>query len=165
MLLEETENKICVVIGASHAGVNCAFALRKEGWEGRIILFDANPELPYHRPPLSKGYLTTKDGKDSVSLKPFQSYEKEHVELHLGVQVNQIDRKEKRIFYGAGSTQDYDTLVIATGASALIPPIPGLKSSQNMFPLRTMTDVLNIKTALGENKNQKVVVIGAGYIG
>ena len=44
----------CVIIGASHAGVNCAFALRKEGWQGRIVLYDVDPELPYHRPPLSK---------------------------------------------------------------------------------------------------------------
>ena len=58
------DTSICVVIGASHAGVNLAFALRREGWEGQIILFDADPELPYHRPPLSKTYLT---GRRDVS--------------------------------------------------------------------------------------------------
>ena len=43
----------CIIVGASHGGVNLAFALRKEGYEGRITLIDADCNLPYHRPPLS----------------------------------------------------------------------------------------------------------------
>ncbi len=53
------QSDICVVIGASHAGVNFAFALRREGWLGEIILYDTDPNLPYHRPPLSKAYLAS----------------------------------------------------------------------------------------------------------
>ena len=61
--------KICVVIGASHAGVNFAFSLRREGWEGEILLFDKDPNLPYHRPPLSKAYLSSEAGMEQNLLK------------------------------------------------------------------------------------------------
>jgi 3-phenylpropionate/trans-cinnamate dioxygenase ferredoxin reductase subunit len=49
--------QICVVIGASHAGVNFAFALRKEGWLGRVLLFDADPEISLSSPPYVKSFF------------------------------------------------------------------------------------------------------------
>ncbi|MFP3608008.1 pyridine nucleotide-disulfide oxidoreductase, partial [Paraburkholderia sp. SIMBA_053] len=43
----------CIIIGASHAAAQLAPSLRKEGWEGRIVVIGDEPHLPYHRPPLS----------------------------------------------------------------------------------------------------------------
>jgi len=157
--------KICVVIGASHAGVNLAFALRKEGWDGAIILYDADPELPYHRPPLSKTYLTNEEGMSATPLKSAESYERDAIQLNLGTKVTSIDSKEKKVFLEDGSVQGYDKLVLATGARPIIPPIPGLKGVKNVFPLRTAADVAGIRAALGSNLQQNVVVIGGGYIG
>ena len=59
-------SKRCIIIGASHAGVNCAFALRKEGWEGEILLVDQDPNFPYHRPPLSKHILYKGEAVEKV---------------------------------------------------------------------------------------------------
>ena len=159
------KNKTCVVVGASHAGVNCAFALRREGWDGDIILYDADPLLPYHRPPLSKAYLTSDDDIDKNLLKSAESYEKESISLNLGVSVKAIDRTHKNIILGDGSIQSYDKLVIATGARPIIPSIPGLANSNNAFPLRTATDVANIRHAVKNSNKKQVVVIGGGYIG
>jgi len=164
-MTKDQNNKKCVVIGASHAGVNFAFALRREGWEGDIILFDADPLLPYHRPPLSKAYLNSDDGIEKNLLKSAESYDKEGVTLKLGVKVNSINRQKKHIVLSDGSEQSYDKLVLATGARPIIPPIPGLMSSNKIFPLRTAADVANIRTCLAESKNKRVVVIGGGYIG
>lgn len=61
------DSQTCVIIGASHAGVNLAFNLRNAGWVGEIILFDTDPELPYHRPPLSKAYLFSEGSLDRVN--------------------------------------------------------------------------------------------------
>ncbi len=158
-------DKTCVVIGASHGGVNLAFALRKEGWQGKIILFDADPVLPYHRPPLSKAYLVSEDAIDKNALKSKESYEKDNITLQLGVLVSNINPEKKNITLQNGSQQAYDTLVIATGARPIIPPIPGLKEAKNVFPLRTAKDVSNIRAALHTSKNKRVVIIGGGYIG
>ena len=165
-MADNDKNKeICVVIGASHAGVNLAFALRREGWEGQIILYDADPELPYHRPPLSKTYLTNEEGLSAIPLKSAESYSRADIQLNLGVKVASIDSKEKKAMLEDGSFQYYDKLVLATGARPHVPPIPGLASAKNVFPLRTAADVEGIRNALGGIPEKKVVVIGGGYIG
>lgn len=158
-------NKICVVIGASHAGVNFAFALRREGWEGKIILFDHDPMLPYHRPPLSKAYLTSEDGMEKNRLKSAESYVQEQIELQLGKSVTAINREANNITLADGRTQTYDKLVLATGARPLIPPIPGIEFAKNLFPMRTAEDANNIRRTFQEIKKKRVVVIGGGYIG
>lgn len=156
---------ICVVVGASHAGVNLAFSLRQEGWKGQIILFDVDPELPYHRPPLSKTYLTEESRITTAPLKSKESYEREDIVLHLGMKVSAINPKEKSIHLENGTQQYYDKLVLATGARPIIPPISGLDKAKNVFPVRTAADVEGIRNALGEHLNSKVVIIGGGYIG
>ena len=160
-----TIDKTCVVIGASHAGVNFAFALRREGWEGDIVLFDADPFLPYHRPPLSKAYLTSEDDIKKNLLKSAESYEKEVITLRLGVTVHSINRYEKNITLGDGSLQAYDKLVIATGARPIIPLISGIDTAKNLFPMRRAEDANLIRKALHASQNKRVVIIGGGYIG
>lgn len=160
----KTSNKICAVIGASHAGVNFAFALRKEGWEGDIILFDRDPEFPYHRPPLSKAYLTSEEGTQQDLLFPKQNYETDKITLKLGKTISSINRKEKSITVSDGSLQKYDKLVLTTGARPFIPPIKGLNTAKNVFAMRTAEDAINIRTSLKKDHN-KVVIIGGGYIG
>lgn len=155
----------CVIIGASHGGVNCATALRREGWEGSIILIDADPVVPYHKPPLSKGYLSSDDAIDKNLLKSVESYEKDAIDLRLGVKVNAIQPKEKTITLSDGAVISYDTLVIATGARPIIPPIPGLITATNMFPLRTAKNVSDIREFMQSRASKRVVVIGGGYIG
>ncbi|GAA4934511.1 FAD-dependent oxidoreductase [Algibacter agarivorans] len=157
-----TKESICVVIGASHAGVNLAFSLRKEGWEGAILLFDKDPEIPYHRPPLSKTYLSNEDVN---VLKSAESYQKENINLNLGILVRSINRTDKTITLSDGTNQTYDKLVIATGARPIIPPIPGIEKATHLYPLRTAEDVGHIRNAFHASKNKRVVIIGGGYIG
>lgn len=162
----DKKNKTCVIIGASHAGVNLAFSLRKEGWEGTIILLDKDPSIPYHRPPLSKAYLTTtNDDIDKNVLKATESYKKGDITLRLGVTVSSINREEKTILLKDGTTQNYDKLVIATGARPIIPPIQGITTAKNLYTLRTLKDAKHIRDALNNNAKKRVVVIGGGYIG
>jgi len=159
------KNKICIIIGASHGGVNCAFALRKEGWEGSILLFDSDPTLPYHRPPLSKTYLTGNDGVDRNMLKSPESYEKAAITLNLGVKINAINRTKKTILSDKGINHSYDKLVIAAGARPLIPSIPGIDLDSNIFTIRTALDANNIRIAYNKLNRKRIVVIGGGYIG
>ena len=165
MSVNQTSNSICVIIGASHAGVNCATALRREGWEGQIILFDSDPVMPYHRPPLSKAYLTSEDGIDKNLLKSPESYEKDAISLRLGVQVSAIQPDRKTVTLSDGTEQVYSKLVLATGARPIIPPIPGLKDATNVFPLRTAQNVSDIRNFMQISVQKRVVVIGGGYIG
>ncbi len=160
-----SEDKVCVVIGASHAGVNLAFNLRKEGWEGKIIVFDKDSNLPYHRPPLSKKYLELEDSIQNNLLKPEESYIKDNIDLKLGVSVVSINTDEQFVSLEDTSVQAYDKLVFATGARAFIPQIQGIQEAKNVFCLRNADDVAGIRDAFTTSITKKVVVIGGGYIG
>ncbi len=159
------DSQTCVIIGASHAGVNLAFNLRSAGWVGEILLFDADPELPYHRPPLSKAYLFGEGSLDSNRLKSADSYEQQNIKLHLGIRVSTINTASNTIMLEDGQTYGYDKLVLATGARPLIPSIAGIDQVKNLYPLRTAKDVENIRNTLGGAHGKKVVIIGGGYIG
>lgn len=160
-----TSDQKCVVIGASHAGVNLAFSLRKEGWEGQITLVDSDPTLPYHRPPLSKAYLVSDDAIEKNLLKPAESYSKEHIDLKLDQTVDAINTDKKCIELKDQGSLAYDKLVIATGARPFIPPIPGITTAKNLFALRTAADVNGIRNAFTSSASKNVVIIGGGYIG
>ncbi len=165
MLNENIKAPICLVIGASHAGINFAFSLRKEGWTGAIIIFDKDSETPYHRPPLSKSYLTSADETNNNLLKSLESYEKENITLYLGVSINKIDRINNTIITNDGAIHEYDKLVIATGARPLIPPIKDLDQATELYTLRTATEATTIRQKVKEDTNRRVLIIGGGYIG
>ncbi|TYA73908.1 NAD(P)/FAD-dependent oxidoreductase [Seonamhaeicola marinus] len=160
-----TKGQVCVVIGASHAGVNFAFNLRREGWEGEIIVYDIDKEFPYHRPPLSKAYLTSEEGTEHSLLFPKENYQTDNVSLKLGIAVNNINRENKSVTLSDGLVQSYDKLVIATGARPFMPPINGIDTANNLFPMRTAEDSVNIRKAFNASEKKRVVVIGGGYIG
>ncbi len=157
--------KTVLIIGASHGGVTCAFALRKEGWTGKIVLLDADPELPYHRPPLSKTYLTDPEDADRKLLQTAESYGIADIDLRLGETVASINRRAKDVTLKTGEKITYDKLVLAVGARPLLPPLPGLSAHNNVFPMRSAADASDIRKALKDSENKQVVIIGGGYIG
>ena len=55
-----------VIIGAGHAGVQAASSLREEGFAGEIVLISEERDLPYQKPPLSKGYLQGKQSAEAI---------------------------------------------------------------------------------------------------
>jgi NADPH-dependent 2,4-dienoyl-CoA reductase/sulfur reductase-like enzyme/rhodanese-related sulfurtransferase len=81
----------------------------------------------------------------------------------------EIDRTGKRIrvrnlVQGEESWVDYDKLVLATGAKAVIPPIPGA-SLENVFTLQGVHDAEGIRALLAQDKARDVVIVGGGLIG
>lgn len=163
--MQENKKAACLIIGASHAGVNAAFALRKEGWEGEILLLDQEPHLPYHRPPLSKKYMTEEAGIEKYALKPRSSYEKSDIQLRMGKKATQIKPDQKQVILEDGKKLRYDKLILATGGKPFVPPISGLKETANVFTLRKAQDVQQILDALSKTNKQRVAIIGGGFIG
>ncbi|SFF67624.1 3-phenylpropionate/trans-cinnamate dioxygenase ferredoxin reductase subunit [Salegentibacter agarivorans] len=162
--LPDIEKK-CIIIGASHAGVNCAFSLRRAGWSGHIEVFDKDDNLPYHKPPLSKAYLSAKEQAEIDLLFPAENYIENDIKLHLGKTIVSIDSNDKSISLDDGEKYKYDKLVLATGARPFIPIIEGLEMAENVFALRNLLDASGIAKAVSLSENKQVVVIGGGYIG
>lgn len=163
-----TDNLTCIIVGASHAGVNAAFTLRNQGWQGKIILIDKDQHLPYHKPPLSKKALTAENQEIAALLKPEASYQQANIELILGAEVSNLNRETCTLDVtenGSLKTLQYDKLVLATGARPFIPPIPGLAGNRAVFAMRTLDDVKAIRACIDNKDVKRAVIIGGGYIG
>ena len=87
----------CVVVGASHAAAQLVVSLRQQGWEGSITVLGDEPSLPYHRPPLSKAYLSGEKNADGILLRPAAAYEKAQVQFELGTKAQSIDRSNRQV--------------------------------------------------------------------
>lgn len=155
-----------VVVGASLAGAKAAQTLREEGFAGGIVLVGTEPELPYERPPLSKGFLLGKEEKSKIYVHDQGWYDEHEVELRLGVTALGIDRAGRRIELSDGHLLSYDKLLIATGASPRRLNVPG-GDLEGVLYLRTVADSERLAATLrrvGQVGGQ-VVVVGAGWIG
>ena len=154
----------CIIVGASHSGVNLAFSLRKEGYAGSIKLIDSDHNVPYHRPPLSKTHLVSDEPVGQL-LKPLQGYANAQITLTLGVKVVDVNRENKNVTLSDGTIHTYTDLVLATGASPIIPPITGIKDAHNLFTIRNADDTQAIASAFKASEHKRIVVIGGGYVG
>ncbi|WP_086934672.1 NAD(P)/FAD-dependent oxidoreductase [Agarilytica rhodophyticola] len=159
------DNKICIIIGASHAGVNLAFYLRKEGWIGEVILLESSEIAPYHRPPLSKKYFSPDAAEEIQLLKPITAYEENNINLLLGKKVVSVNSEDRYVTLVNGTKYHYDFLVFSIGASPIVPPIKGITEHRRVYSLRNYEHAFNIKKAINNIKTKSVVVIGGGYIG
>ncbi len=154
--------KNCIVVGASHAAAQLAISLRQQGWEGTITVLSDEYYLPYHRPPLSKDYLSGEKDSSDILIRPPAAYEKARVRFGLGVRVETIDRPNKTVQLAGGESMSYDKLVLATGARVRKLAISGAELP-GVYYLRSVSDVEQIKRYVGAGK--KAVIIGGGYIG
>lgn len=157
-----TANKTCVIIGASHAGSSLATALRKEGWQGPIIVLGDETILPYHRPPLSKGLLLGEKTVDQIEIFKPAVYEKANIKFRLGVSAEKIDRTNKTVVLNSGEILLYDKLALCTGARVRKLDIPG-SQLKGVHYLRTLADAQAIQAEIKPGK--KAVIVGGGYIG
>ncbi|MFD9220475.1 NAD(P)/FAD-dependent oxidoreductase [Streptomyces sp. NPDC060064] len=155
-----------VIVGGGLAGAKAAETLRAEGFTGRVILIGDERDHPYERPPLSKGYLSGKEERDSVFVHEPAWYAQADVELHLGQTVVAIDRDAKSVRMGEGTVLHYDKLLLATGAEPRRLDIPGtdLAGVHHLRRLAHADRLRQVLTALGRD-NGRLVIAGAGWIG
>ncbi len=144
-----------LIIGGGMTGDSAIQGIREVDSEGTIGLFSAEPEVPYDRPPLTKGLW-----KD----KPFNSIrrkteQQKRVDLHLGRRIASIEVKAKRVADEAGQKYTYDKLLLATGGKPRRLPFGG----DGIIYYRTVADYQCVRAVADAGK--RVAIIGAGFIG
>jgi NADPH-dependent 2,4-dienoyl-CoA reductase/sulfur reductase-like enzyme len=150
-----------VVVGASLAGMNAVQAARESGFDGDLTLIGDELDLPYDRPPLSKGFLARDASADAPHLAGATELERElRVELRLGRPASALDPVRKVVHVG-GDQIDYDAVLIATGATARV--LPGATPRSGVHTIRTLADALALRQSL--DVGAELVVIGGGFIG
>src|SRR5688572_19652922 len=123
--------KQLVVIGNGMAGVACVEQILKYSPKFEITVFGDETHVNYNRILLSS-VLAGGKATDEIVLNGLEWYQQNNIGLHLGVRIIDIDRKRKVVKGDDGSETAYDKLIIATGSSAFIPPIPGV-DKKNVF--------------------------------
>jgi 3-phenylpropionate/trans-cinnamate dioxygenase ferredoxin reductase component len=151
-----------VIVGASLAGATAAATLRDEGFDGEIRLIGAEAQLPYNRPPLSKGYLRQQERFEDQLVKPAGYYAEQRIVLTLGVRATAIDAKQKLVELEGGERVAYDRLLVTTGGRNRTLSVPGA-TLEGVFQLRTVEDCDRIRAATA--RAQRAVVMGLGFIG
>lgn len=152
-----------VVVGGGQAGGQALGSLRREGFDGELLLVTAENCLPYERPPLSKDYLAGGSGVDRLQLFPETFYAEKSVEVLTGAEVVSIDPRSHRIELASGGLLNYDRLLLATGSR--VRRLDGLAGARldGLHYLRNIEDSDRIRAAMGDAA--RVVIIGGGYIG
>jgi 3-phenylpropionate/trans-cinnamate dioxygenase ferredoxin reductase component len=150
-----------LIVGAGHAGFQLAASLRQHGFGGSIGLINDEAHLPYQRPPLSKAYLKGEGRPDSLMFRPDKFYRDQNIELIADRAVS-IDRAARRLALVSGAALDYGHLVLATGARNRLLDIPNANLKDVLY-LRTLDESEALRQRIASG--QRVVVIGAGFIG
>ena len=155
-----TRSDRVVVVGAGHAGVQVADALRAAGYDGALTLVGDEPALPYQRPPLSKEHLTGPSG--ALPLRAERFFRDNRIDLRTGVRATAIDRGSRKLRLNAGGALPYDVLVLATGAANRWPAVLGA-DLPGIHGLRTLANAEAVRSQL--RRARSVLVVGAGFIG
>jgi len=151
-----------VIVGAGLAGGGAGATLRREGFNGRVILIGAEPQPPYERPPLSKEYLRGEFSFEGALVQPPDFYDENDIETRFGVRATRVDATEKVVELDGSEHVAYDKLLIATGGRNRRLPIPGL-GLKGIYDLRTAADSDRIRAEIAPGR--KAVVVGMGFIG
>lgn len=157
--------KKVAIIGFGCAGFNAAREIRKLDPEAVIDVYSDTGIGPYN-PMLTTYYV--KGAIPYEALFPFGSLEKIRQELNLNVYGNTpvtgLDPETRTLTLADGRTARYDRILISTGASAVMPPIPGL-DLPGVFKMRTAEDAVRLKEMLSSGRIRTGLVIGASWVG
>lgn len=151
-----------LLIGGGVASVCAAQSIRERDGGGSITIVGAEPNPPTDRPPLSKQFLVN----DSWTVEDPESkgsdfYDKNAIELLTGVRATKIDRAAKTVSLDGHGEIQYERLLLATGASAKRPAVPGDRLD-GVVTLRTVTDAADLRDRMKQTK--RAVMVGGGFI-
>ncbi|MDN3024079.1 FAD-dependent oxidoreductase [Streptomyces sp. S.PB5] len=151
--------RTAAVVGASLAGLSAARSLRKQGFDGRLVVIGDELHRPYDRPPLSKEFLAGTLGETDLSLEAGD--EDLAAEWLLGTRAVGLDHAGRAVRLADGREVRADGIVIATGAAART--LPGSEGLAGVHTLRTLDDARALRDELA--RGGRLVVIGGGFIG
>jgi NADPH-dependent 2,4-dienoyl-CoA reductase/sulfur reductase-like enzyme/nitrite reductase/ring-hydroxylating ferredoxin subunit len=151
-----------VIVGGGAAGFAAAEKLRREQYQGSIVMLSNDDAAPVDRPNLSKDYLAGNAPEDWVPLRPDSFYSDNSVELRLNANVTGINSRSHEVTLADGKTVPYDRLLLATGAEPVHLSIPGAAQPH----VRTLRSFADCRAIIERAKvARRAVVLGASFIG
>jgi 3-phenylpropionate/trans-cinnamate dioxygenase ferredoxin reductase subunit len=151
-----------LLIGGGLAAANCARWLREEGGEGSILLVTREPDLPYNRPPLSKGYLQAKEPRDDVMFRPDDWWEEQRIEVLTRTSVMKLDADAQVATLSTKDEVRFGNALLATGSNVRRLRVDGC-DLEGIHYLRTFGNSEAIRAEA--EQHGRAVLIGGSYIG
>ncbi len=143
-----------LIIGSGMTGDAAVRGIRERDPQGSIGMIGSETEMPYSRPPLTKGMW-----KGRPFEKIWRGTDKHNVEFHLGRTATKIDTANKRVLDREGEEFTYEKLLLASGVSTVRLPFGG----DNIIYYRTLKDYQYLQSLA--QRGEQFLVIGAGFIG
>jgi nitrite reductase (NADH) large subunit len=149
------------IIGNGVAGARAAVKIREADPKGEIHIFTEEAYPFYYRvrfPEFVAEELTIQN----LTIHNKEWYQSKGISIHLEEPITEVNAQKKEVTGQKGKTYGYDSLLMATGGSAFIPPIKGTEK-KGVFTLRTMQDAIRVKEFLERVK--EAILIGGGLVG
>jgi 3-phenylpropionate/trans-cinnamate dioxygenase ferredoxin reductase component len=150
-----------VIVGGGGSGDAAAFALRKKGFDGEVLILSADADRPYDRPYLSKEFLRGEVELPKVYLHDEAEYGRQKIELRLNTRVTGGSLDSRTLALEDGSEVGFEVLVLGPGGTPR--RLPDLPAAENVLTLRSLRDSQALRQAI--NACSRLLVIGAGFIG
>ncbi len=151
-----------LIIGGGLAAGNCARWLREDGGEGSILLVGREPDPPYNRPPLSKGYLQGKESREDALFRPDEWWDEQNIERLQRTSVMKLDTAERVAALSTKEEIEFGNALLATGANVKRLRVDGC-DLDGIHYLRAFANSDAIKAEASTRK--RAVLIGGSYIG
>lgn len=149
-----------LLIGGGLAAGNCARWLRESGADGSILLVGRESDMPYNRPPCSKGYLQGKESRESTLFRPPDWYQEQEVELLTRTSVTKLDPSARTVALSNRERLTYGQALLATGANVRRLNLAG-SELDGIYYLRTLP---NSDAIRNDAAGKRVVLVGGSYI-
>ncbi|MFA6433926.1 MAG: FAD-dependent oxidoreductase [Elusimicrobiales bacterium] len=151
-----------LIVGGGLAGASAAAGIRELDKTRSIILLGAESHLPYERPPLSKKLWSGKTDVKEIFVHDRAYYDKNRIALALGRRAAALDAARRTVTDDRGDSYRFGKLLLATGGSPHILPIPGAWLPGVCY-YRTLDDYQRIRSLALPGSS--AVIIGGGFIG
>ena len=154
-----------IIIGGGAAGASCATRLRRLNEDAEIIILERTGEVSIANCGLPYYISDVIPNRDSILVSTPQKFKSWfNIDVRLETEVIEINKEEKYVITSFNEKLSYDYLVLANGASPIVPNFEGLNKDKT-FVVRTLSDADKIKNYIKNNLVKKVAVIGGGFIG
>ncbi|MCG8444557.1 MAG: CoA-disulfide reductase, partial [Hyphomicrobiales bacterium] len=158
-----------VIIGGVAAGMSAAAKAKRMAKDAKIVVYEKTDVVSYGACGLPYFIGDFFSNKNRMVARTAEQFEESGIEVKINHEIIGVNVHTKTVLVSKLATREvfedsYDQLMIATGASPIIPPIENV-SLENVYTLKSIEDGIRIKEAVMDAKNKEVVVIGAGFIG
>jgi nitrite reductase (NADH) large subunit len=151
-----------IIIGNGVAGTEAAKNIRKRDPLAEIKIFTQD-HYPFYSRPRIPELLAKEVTAEGIFVYNLEWYHKNKIQMYLNCTVKSIDPKNQKITLTDGSNFSYNKLLLATGSSGALPPIEGINTTEGVFTLRSVEDVMTITRRAADAKT--VTLIGGGLLG